>query len=59
MAMLGRKPLREIRDIASLARTRVASPDPRDRDAAGYGLMVRFARWAQILPVRWTRCSGV
>jgi hypothetical protein len=46
MAMLGRHPLREIRDIASLARTRLASPDSRDRDAAGYKLTVRFGRWA-------------
>ncbi len=37
----------EVHDIVSLARTRVSSSDPRERDAAGYGLMVRFARWAQ------------
>ena len=30
----------------SLARTRVSSRDVRERDAAGYSLMVRFARWA-------------
>jgi hypothetical protein len=39
-------PFREVRDIMSLARTRVSSRDVRERDAAGYSLMVRFARWA-------------
>jgi O-methyltransferase len=39
-------PLREVREIASLAHRRVASSDPRDRDDAGYKLTVRFARWA-------------
>jgi hypothetical protein len=38
--------LKEIREVARLARRRISSSDPRDRDAAGYGLLVRFARWA-------------
>lgn len=41
------KPLADIRDVVSLARRRLRSTDPRDRDAAGYQLLVRFARWAQ------------
>ena len=47
MSTLARNPLREVREVFSLARTRLRSADPRDRDAAGYRLMVRFARWAQ------------
>jgi O-methyltransferase len=41
-----RNRLKEIRHLASLARSRLSSTDTRDRDAAGYGLTVRFARWA-------------
>lgn len=39
-------PLAEIRELATLVRTRVTSSDLRERDAAGYRLLVRFARWA-------------
>jgi O-methyltransferase len=41
-----RRPLKRIRDFAWLARTRLWSTDPRAREAAGFGLIVRFARWA-------------
>jgi O-methyltransferase len=41
-----RNRLKEVREIASLARRRHSSADRRDRDAAGYGLTIRFARWA-------------
>ena len=38
--------LREARDVVSLVSRRLRSASQRDRDAAGYQLMVRFARWA-------------
>jgi O-methyltransferase len=41
-----RNPVAEIRELAALARTRIRSSDLRERDAAGYRLLVRFARWA-------------
>jgi O-methyltransferase len=46
MPVGARKAMNEVRDVASLARRRLASPDPRDRDAAGFRLTARFARWA-------------
>jgi hypothetical protein len=39
--------LRQVREVVSLAHRRLRSASSRDRDAAGYELMVRFARWAQ------------
>jgi O-methyltransferase len=42
-----RNRLREIGEIAWLVRTRIAAADPRERDGAGYRLLVRFAGWAQ------------
>jgi O-methyltransferase len=40
------KSLAELKDVVLLARTRLTSSDPRKLDAAGYRLLVRFARWA-------------
>jgi len=40
------KSLDELRRVVQLARTRLTSSDPRELDAAGYRLLVRFARWA-------------
>jgi O-methyltransferase len=42
-----RKALGNTRDVLSLLRTRMTSRDVRARDAAGYRLLTRFARWAQ------------
>jgi O-methyltransferase len=38
--------IKELREVARLARTRLTSHDPRELDAAGYRLVARFARWA-------------
>jgi O-methyltransferase len=36
----------ELRELLALARTRMTSDELRERDAAGYRLLVRFASWA-------------
>lgn len=47
MLLTFRRSLRDVREIALLAHGRLSSPNARDRDAAGYRLLVRFARWVQ------------
>jgi hypothetical protein len=46
LARFGRS-LGEVGELVSLARRRLWSASARERDAAGYQLLVRFARWAQ------------
>ena len=47
MSARARNRLREIGEMTSLVRTRISAADPRERDGAGYRLLVRFAGWAQ------------
>jgi O-methyltransferase len=42
-----RRSLQEARETLALTRRRLRGASPRDRDAAGFQLLVRFARWAQ------------
>src|SRR5262249_11662527 len=44
--MTARETLSDARQLAKLVRTRLLSKDPRAVDAAGFGLVSRFARWA-------------
>ncbi len=47
VATSGSRSVAEIRELASLVRRRLWAEDPRDRDAAGFRLLARFAAWAQ------------
>lgn len=52
-----RSRLDDLREVASLVRTRLRAREMRERDAAGHRLLVRFAAWAQpgYIPTKATK----